>query len=124
MTESCNHPELFSWPLAARTLMLLLATLCGLALVDSPRAFACNNSVHCYSIINWNMNPSKGEEVYGAQAELETYYANVPLWEDGADFITNELWVGFENSSQWVEGGAVIGQGESQTSPYYFLAEE
>lgn len=109
-------------------LALFVAMFGVFSLAGASASFACSVEAepvndHCYSQVEWNMNQPKGEEVYGAEAELETYYGNVPLWKKG-DFITNELWVSFENSASWVEGGAVIGNGSNESTPYYFVARQ
>jgi len=77
---------------------------------------------HCYSIASWYM-PSSGEEVRGAYAELETYYGEVPHFNE--EFLTNELWVDFPSKSEaWVEAGIVFDGGRpgSPTNDEYFYA--
>ncbi|HTB50145.1 MAG TPA: hypothetical protein VK701_04140 [Solirubrobacteraceae bacterium] len=103
-------------------LALPLVLVAWLVLADD--ALACENEPvthHCYSVVQWYMAAS-GEEVLGAKAELETFYAEVPRWQSG-DFITNELWVVFPQwSDAWVEGGTITGADRSESSPHYFEA--
>jgi hypothetical protein len=110
----------------ARRLVLLVAALGTLAMMSAPEALGCSveREKHCYSLVEWNMNQSLGEDVYGGHAALETYSGYVPRWEDG-DFITNEMWVGTgEEGAKWIEGGAVIGNYLNATTPDYFVARE
>ncbi len=106
-------------------LPLLLATLALLLLTGVSPAFGCSAAErhHCYSLTYYDMNQPKGEEVYGAYANIETFYGNVPRWADG-DRINNELWVSFEGGNKWVEGGATIGNYLNATTPDYFVASE
>lgn len=73
------------------------------------------------------MNRSKGEEIYGAHAALETYSSDVPNWELG-EFIDDEMWVGLGGTgkgAKWVEGGTTTpGEFENAYTPDYFMARE
>jgi len=110
---------------ATRRLVLLVATLTLLLLAGAPAAFACSAAEghHCYSLTYYDMSQPQGEEVYGAYADIETYYGDVPRWAKG-DRINDELWVSFEGGHKWVEGGATIGNGLDATTPDYFVARE
>jgi hypothetical protein len=108
-----------------RRIIVVLAALGVLALLYAPVAVGCSakEGEHCYSLTYWDMNKSRGEELYGAKAEIESYYGYVPRWASG-DRINNELWVAFENGKKWVEGGATIGNGLNATTPDYFVARD
>ena len=100
----------------------------ALATVGASKAFGCSKAEgqHCYALTEYIMDPSKGEAVYGAYANMELFYGTVPSWEEG-DFETGEMWVGL-GQERWMEGGATIGHGWSEnltgngTTPYYFVA--
>jgi len=108
-------------------LAVLAFTMLGL--VSAPTSFACSHEEgkHCYAVISWQMNRSKGEEVYGAHAALETYSSDVPNWELG-EFIDDEMWVGLGGTgkgTKWVEGGTTTpGEFENAYTPDYFIARE
>jgi hypothetical protein len=120
----CQLLHIYDRPVMSRLVLFVMVLGMGV-LMNVTEASACsaNAGEHCYSVVNWNMNEPEGEEVYGAQAELETFYGDVPRWEYG-DFITNELWVAFANGNEWIEGGAVIGNRLNATTPNYFVARE
>ncbi len=104
--------------------ILALSLVFAAWLLLADNAVACENEPtthHCYSVVQWYMS-APGEEVLGAKAEIETFYAKVPRWSHG-DFITNELWVVFPQwSDAWVEGGTITGAYRSESSPHDFEA--
>lgn len=109
-----------------RRFVLFVAVLGALVMMSAPEALGCSvePGKHCYSLVEYNMNKSLGEESYGGHAALESYSGYVPRWENG-DFITNEMWVGTgEGGAKWIEGGAVIGNYLNATTPDYFVARE
>jgi hypothetical protein len=103
--------------------VFLVGAIVALLLVRAPAALACSaaENHHCYSITSWEMSKAHGEEVLGAESELQTFYAKVPRWANG-DRINNEMWVGL-GGNKWVEGGATIGNGVDANSPHYFVAK-
>jgi hypothetical protein len=77
------------------------------------------------------MNASKGEEAYGAYANMELFYGRTPWYYNG-DRQNGEFWVDMnETNTRWIEGGAYVGYyglnntGSpfySETTPNYFYA--
>jgi hypothetical protein len=101
-----------------------IAATLVVALASASNADACaaTEGHHCYAITSWTMDTTRGEKVYGAFSNIESYYGNVPRWASG-DRINNEMWVGF-GETKWVEGGATIGNLLDATTPDYFVARE
>jgi hypothetical protein len=111
----------------ARSLTLPLVVVGVAALWNAAPAVACEtypNSAHCYSETEWNMASSPSEEVFGIYTNLLAYYGSVPHRSGYAAFITDEEWVDFPkfNAQAWVEGGIIIGNYETETTPKYFWA--
>jgi hypothetical protein len=107
---------------AIASLALALAIL---ACTGASNAFACGApvEVHCYGITKYNMNQSKGEEVYGAQEEISIAYGSVPNWSSEKGFLDDEMWVGL-GSERWEEGGVSVGYPFGEKTLYYFVARE
>jgi hypothetical protein len=111
----------------ARSLALSVVVVGAVALCDAVPAAACESypeSNHCYAETEWNMMSSPSEEVFGIYTNLLAYYGSVPFRSGYDAFITNEEWVSFPklNPKAWVEGGIIIGNAETETTPKYFWA--
>ncbi len=93
--------------------------------VGTQSAYGCNvtENHHCYGITRWNMNKSLGEEVYGGQAEIDTFYGSVPNWATEGGFLDNEMWVSFPGE-KWVEGGVSVGAPVGERALYFFVARD
>jgi hypothetical protein len=113
-----------------RHLAALLVVVGMIVALSAPVASACakEEGQHCYAIVEYKMNESKGEAVLGSFANMELYYGRTPWWYKG-DRQNGEMWVDMNNShTRWIEGGAYVGAhynpagSSSETTPYYFLA--
>jgi hypothetical protein len=89
------------------------AAVAALALACAPSAFAhskvCGISVspvneHCYALSEWEM--TNGEEVEGESIKIDTISNRLPGAPEG-DYLTNEVWVGFDGGKHWIESGQI-----------------
>jgi hypothetical protein len=81
-----------------------------LVTVGSGTAFGCDhasNSDHCYAYADWDVAHDSGGFL-GAKVKISTDTEQLGN-SDTSTFMTNELWVDFDEGTYWVESGDIVG---------------
>lgn len=96
-------------------LMLLIAAMSSALATGSPTAHAfqsCKNEAtrHCYALTEWHMIDA--ETVLGSRIQIDTLGYEVPEAGSGeTEFLTNEMWDGFDGGKHWIESGQIAAHG-------------